>query len=383
MGAVSWEEDIAFMHAIKQRLGEVKIIAIGDCFAENSERLLVQHPVIDAILLNFTTDAILHYLSGDFASVNNMVIRDAQGKPLRTPDKTTKLYNLPVPLHDRFLKYDYRHPFIRKKKFATVLLDYGCPFPCSFCIMETLGFRTRSIEDVKEELRHLHKLGITEILFITQTFGADKKMAEDVCRFMIEEQFNFGWVCFSRVDVATPAMLAAMKQAGCHTIIFGIESGSEALLKKYRKGYTLRQILSTIDYCHSQDIETVGTFILGLPEETRETMQQTLDLLKIIKLDFASFNVAVPRAGTGLRQEALAEGLIKDDFMIMDQSGTEIAMRTKSLTQNEILQYRRKAVMTFYGRPGYFIDRIRKIKTPGHFIRQAKHGMSLLKKTYL
>ena len=249
--------------------------------------------------------------------------------------------------------------------------------------MKTLGYRTRTIESVKQELRYLHQLGITEILFISQTFGADKKLAEDVCRFMIEEQFHFGWVCFSRVDIATPMMLTAMQKAGCHTIIFGIESGAETILKKYRKGYTLSQILSTMEYCHSHGIETAGTFILGLPEETHDTMRQTLNLLKTIKLDYASFNVAVPRAGTDLRQQALADGLINEGVMIMDQSGSEIAMPTKSLSQKEILGYRRKAVLTFYGRPGYLINRIRKIQSPDHFLRQARQAISLLKNTYL
>jgi anaerobic magnesium-protoporphyrin IX monomethyl ester cyclase len=382
MGSVSWNEDVEFLHAVKEHRPDVKIIAIGDVFAENPERLLLNNPVIDAIILNFTTDGILSYLSGNIASVYDMVIRDASGKPLRTPNKANKLFDLPIPLHERFLKYAYRHPFIRENRFATVLLDYGCPFHCSFCIMKTLGYQTRTVESIEREFQYLHKIGITEILFVSQTFGADKKLGEAVCRLLTENAFRFGWVCFSRVDVATPEFLKTMKKAGCHTIVFGIESGAASILKHYRKGYTLPQIKTTLDQCRLQGIQTAGTFILGLPEETRETMEQTLNLLKTIQLDYASFNVAVPRAGTELREHALAEGLIDDSCVVMDQSGSKIAMRTKSLSQKEILKYRKRAVWNFYGRPSYLLRRLANLQSFGDCVRQLKQAFELFKKTY-
>jgi radical SAM superfamily enzyme YgiQ (UPF0313 family) len=381
MGAASCDEDFAFAARVREALPDAKIVAIGDLFSEDAAACLRAHPALDAVLLDFTTDDILCYLAGDLARLRNMAVRTPAGV-VTAPVDRKKPYCDGVPAHALFTKYAYRHPFVRGNRFATVLLDFGCPFRCRFCIMKTLGFKTRMLESVKEELRAIRRLGITEILFITQTFGADPALAGAVCDFMIDERLGFGWVCFSRVDVMTPALLARMKLAGCHTIMFGIESGSEAILQKYRKDYTLERIRTSISRAHELGIETVGTFILGLPDEDHETMRATLALLRTIDLDYASFNVAVPRAGTELRGEALANGLAAADCEKMDQSGGEIAMPTKTLSRDEVLSYRRKAVFTFYLRPRYILLRLRSMRTRADFVRQARQALALIRKTW-
>lgn len=381
-GAVSLDEDLAFIKNIKTYLPQTKIISIGDAFREDPEKHLNNYP-IDAVLLDFATDDILHYLKSDYEKINNMVIR-TDGKIISTPiNKKYRYFDIPIPKHNLFLKYNYRHPFIRNKKFITTLIDYGCPYPCSFCIMGTLGYKVRNVENLISELKYIKSLGVKEIFFHTQTFGANKNQTKQLCKRMIDEKFNFGWVCFSRVDVTTPDLLEVMKEAGCHTIIFGVESGSEEILKKYKKQYSLNQIISTINYCNKISIETVGTFILGLPEENEFTITQTLNLLKKIKLDYASFNVAVPRAGTDLRKQAIEVGLIDKEFNVMDQSGSEIAMNTKSLTKDEILKYRRKAVFIFYFRLQYIFNRLIHIKSFYDLIRHIKQAIGLVRHTWL
>ena len=182
--------------------------------------------------------------------------------------------------------------------------------------------------------------------------------------------------------MATPGLIGAMKKAGCHTIIFGVESGSEEILRKYRKGYSVEQIVSAVNYCGEAGIETVGTFIIGLPEESHETMAATLRLLKTIKLDYASFNVAVPRMGTALREEAVALGMVDKDLAVMDQSGGEIAMPSRSLTREEILGYRRKAVFSFYFNARYLLRRLLKIRSAYDLARQLRQAIALTVNTW-
>lgn len=388
MGSASLKEDLGWIQALRQAMPHIRIIGIGDVFIADPQSRLADFPALDAVIPDFTTPDILFYLRGEHDHPSAMIVRakDSQpaaaGKHARPPGQGIPSFTVPAPRHELFLPYHYRHSMIRAKKFVSTIIDYGCPFPCSFCIMNRLGgYKFRKTDNVIDELRRIKQLGLKEIFFATQTFGANKDAARELCEIMIREKFNFGWVCFSRVDVATPDFLELMKRAGCHSIIFGVESASDRILAKHNKKYTVRQIMETIDHCRKIDLETSGTFILGLPEEDHATMQETLDLLKKIKLDYAGINVAVPRLGTELRDQALAQNLVQADFQIMDQSGTTVAMPTRHLTVDEVAGYRRKAIRTFYFRPEYIFRRLYKMR-PADAAKMFRNMMGLIKTTW-
>jgi radical SAM superfamily enzyme YgiQ (UPF0313 family) len=383
VGAASVSDDLRFLREVKAALPGVRIVGIGDVFMGNAAGYLQDESALDAVLLNFVSNDIITYLKGDADAVRNMVLRDGRlirEMPLAAVKGTMRI---PMPQHELFLGNPYRHPFVRRKRFASVLTEYGCPFHCSFCIMATLGYAARSADDVIEELKHVSSLGVRDVLFSTQTFGADQAYALEICRRMTAEKIALSWTCFSRVDVATPALLSAMKEAGCHTIIFGIESGSEKILGHYRKGYTVPQIRAALEQCASLGIETAGTFILGLPEEDHDTIEETLGLLRRVPLDYASFNVAVPRAGTPLREEALSLGLTDATCGEMDQSGSAVSMPTAHLSREEVRRFRARAVRTFYLRWGYLAGRIRKVRSLSVFIRQVRQGLFLFFNTWV
>lgn len=378
IGAVSLEEDLPFLERLKKE-GRL-IIVSGDISLEGTEKWLKDHPFIDAAILDFTSEDIISYLEGNNESINSMVYRTPEGisrtKPVRPRNED---FYVPVPRHDLFESRNYHFPFVRHKEFATVLTDYGCPFRCSFCVMSTLGYRYRNVENVIDELRELKRLGKKEIFFIDQTFGINKKRTLDLCRRMKDAEFNFGWVCYSRVDIVNEELLKTMKEAGCHTIMFGVESASEEILKKYQKGYTKTQIRDAFRLCRKYNIRTVATFILGLPDETEETANETIEFLKEIDCDFASFNVAVPRMNTPLRQEAIREGLITSDLEIMDQGGSSIAMPTRNLTTEQVQGLKVKAIRGFYLRPSYLWKRLRGISSFYELKEQVSEGLTLLK----
>lgn len=381
MGAVSLEEDARWIQALKRARPRTWLAAIGDVFIENPAQGLADFPELDAIITDFTTPDIARGLGGEQTALAGITLRgQAAGAP-PAPGPRPLYFEAPAPRHELFLPYPYRHSMIRARKFVSTIIDYGCPFPCSFCVMNQLGYKARKTENVLAELRQIKRLGVREIFFPTQTFGAEKAAARALCEAMIAEKFNFGWVCFSRVDVATPDFLELMQRAGCHSIIFGVESASDRILARHNKKYTVRQIMETIDYCQRHGIETSGTFILGLPEEDHATMRETLDLLKKIKLDYAGINVAVPRLGTALRAQALAQNLVRADFRIMDQSGTTVAMPSRGLTVDEIAAYRRRAIRTFYFRPAYIFRRLVKMR-PADVAKTFRNMLGLIKTTW-
>ena len=376
-GAVSWETDAPFLRNLRSCLPDTLLIGTGDIFLEGGESVLAEHPFVDAAILNFSTDDVVKYLKGETAE--NMVVRDGEeviSRPIRRGRYES--FSLPIPRHEMFMKRAYRLPFLGRP-FATVLTDFGCPFKCSFCVMSTVGYRYRPVENVVEELSFIRSLGLKNIFFIDQTFRSRKTDNIQLCDAMLKEGFTFQWICYSRVDVVDEEVLLKMKEAGCHTIMFGVESGSPDILSAYGKGYTIEQIRRTFSLCRRLGVRTVATFIIGLPEDTEQSCLETIELACSLDCDYASFNFAVPRAGTPLRKKAVDAGLIGSDITSMDQSGSFIAMPTHNLSRERLEHLRRRAIRRYYLRPGYLLRRLREITSPQDLAEKVYAGVSLFR----
>lgn len=372
-GSVCLDDDLAFLAQVAPHCET--LLVSGDAFLDEPERWLEQYEFITGILLDFTSDDVLRFLEGDRQGAASIVSRGCVTTYMRPRSQE---FTIPVPHHELFTSTHYRFPFVRQRQFATILTDFGCPYRCSFCVMATLGYRYRSADNVMNELRYLKGLGMRELFFIDQSFGVRRDKALLLCEAMAGERLEFGWVCYSRVDLIDRDLLVAMKQAGCHTIIFGVESASSLILERYQKGYTKQEILATFRLCREYGVRTVATFILGLPEETHQTAMETIAFLKDIDCDFASFNIAVPRAGTELRKNAIHDGLVSEHITVMDQSGTSIAMATHHLSSAEVGELKHLALRTFYLRPSYLLRRLAGIRSWYELKEQIREGFHLL-----
>jgi radical SAM superfamily enzyme YgiQ (UPF0313 family) len=368
---------------VEQRLGNgVQMIGSGDVFLEEGERWLEEHPWIDGVILDFSSDDVAQYLLGKDEAVENMVLRrDGSVQTLRQPRARGDAFELPLPRHELFQIPGYHFSFVRAAPFTTMLTDFGCPYPCSFCVMSGLGSKFRSVDNVMEELHHAKSLGVREIFFIDQTWGVHRKRNRELCQRMIDEKLNLGWVTFTRADILKAEDLDLWKRAGCHTLMMGVESASPEMLKHYKKGYKADEVADGLQMVRDAGIRTVGTFILGLPEDTRESIEATTRLACALPLDFASFSVAVPRFGTPLRAQAREAGLI-DDLRVMDQSGETIAMATHTLTRDEVMDLKRKAIRTFYLRPSFLWRRLRDVGSLWELRAQVVEGMALLGRNF-
>lgn len=246
--------------------------------------------------------------------------------------------------------------------------------------MGTLGHKLRPVDNVMEELSAIKRLGIRDIFFLDQTFGTDRRRSLDLCDALREDETAWRWLCFSRVDVLDAEMMKVMKTAGCHTIIFGVESADEALLKRYRKGYTTEQVRRAFAAAKNAGIRTVATFILGLPGETWDSALKTIDFARTLDCDFASLNVAVPRLGTELRSSAVAAGQISPDLVEFDQSGSQVVMETEQLSREQLKSLKRLAVRKIYLRPGYILRRLAALRSWDEFRIQAAEGFQLMQR---
>lgn len=381
-GYVSFDSDCKIMETIKS-IKRVPMIAIGDIMLTKAKELLSANEFLDAAITDFTSPDILDYLKGNFSNVSTMFYKRGKDIVCPTPKERSEVFSIPVPRHDLGIRLPYRHPFVKRYPFATVLTDYGCPYKCKFCVYATFQYKYRPIPEVLEELQYIQSMNIRDIYFLDQTFGAKKKRCVELCQGMIQNNLSFDWFCFSRVDVLDYDMLLLMKKSGCHTIMFGVESANPDLLKAYSKGYDHKKIKETFKTAQQLGIKTMGTFILGLPEEDRESILKTIEFSKELNCDYASFNFAVPRMGTELRKKALEKKLITEDNQTMDQSGSYITLNTSTLTREEIVKLRKKAYKSFYLRPRYLLKRLISIRSINQLKVQLKDGLKVIENTIL
>lgn len=362
VASVSWPEDRVFLARVKAEFPDVPILASGDVLLEGGERLLEKEQWLDAIILDFTNADAAKFLRGDQAGVEQMIFRDKSGRIVtRTgPRRPGRIDDLALPRHELFLSQNYVYPFVRNRRFATVQTDYGCPFPCRFCVMGSLSHRVRDEEDVIRELQDLQSRGVREIYFNDQTFGGTNKRLTKLCQSFIEAKLSLGWCCWNRVDLVADH-LELMKQAGCHTIMFGVDAGDEETLKLFRKGYTIAQVRRTFARCRRLGIRTLGTFILGLPGQDLQAIQQVITLALELDPDFVSFNVYVPRKGTAVRADLGAD--LPDDEVVLDQTGATVLVSKCGVSPEELKNCRDMAVRRYYLRPGYMWRRLLGIRT--------------------
>ena len=379
-GAVSKSEDLEFVRKIKE-LGNILTVASGDFLLESGRSFLKDELSLDAIIRDFTSSDILAYLNRPGFSSSTIISRGYQEAALEADYGSDREFRIPIPRHELFLHKKYAYPFVRRYPFSVVLTDYGCPFKCPFCVMPNVGYKYRPVDNVLEEVSYLDHLGIHEIYFADQTFGANRGRTFRLCLELAKSFTKLGWVCFSRADTTDEELLTAMKDSGCHTIIYGIESGNDEILKRF-KGIEKERIKEAINLCKKHKIRVVGTFIIGLPGETSESVKDTISFSKECNFDYLSFNIAIPRANTGLRQEAIQKGLWALGCDEMDQSGTYAVMGTGSLSKEEVFLWHKKAIKEFYLRPRYLLNRLISIKSWQELRINFQEGLSLLRSAF-
>jgi hypothetical protein len=376
-GSDSFEEDVRFVATIKQR-GVRVAVGIGDILRDRGAVLLERHPVVDACLNDFVTHGLGRFLEGRLEEAGNMTVRTPAGiRAIAAPPRAER-FTLPVPQYGLFPLRRYRMPFNRHHPYATVIASSGCPFACRFCPFARTAFRLREVDDVLAHLEAIRRLGIRQVHFADWTFGVVRQHTTALLEGMIAARFGFTWSCLSRVDLVDREMLALFVEAGADLVEFGVESGSQAILDRYRKQITVGQVRTAFRHCSDFGLSTLATFVLGLPGETPQSLQETLDLALEIEPTFCSFNVASPRMGTPWRRELVGAGLLDADATsALDSSWSAPVVSPEQPPAAALERFRRHAIRRFYGRPSYLLGRIRQLRSLEELLTQAGNGFSL------
>ena len=240
--------------------------------------------------------------------IENGVLRSTQALPV-----SRDISHLPMPARDLLDVRDFvmtDRLAGRNVRMAHAMFSRGCPFPCSFCAAGRTRIQYRNGDSARRELEHLiAEYDIDGFAIVDDNFIVNKERVRDICSKIAD--LDLRWSALSRVDTIDAALLSDMAASGCIEVKFGVESGSEQLLRAMRKNTTREQITNAIQWSTDAGIDAKAFIIHGYPGENFKTTRETIDLLdrlsdRITRVSLFRF---VPLPGTQVYDNPLESGL--------------------------------------------------------------------------
>lgn len=214
------------------------------------------------------------------------------------------LNQIAFPARDLFPNEMYKGAWERRFGYSatTVITTRGCPFKCEFCSNAVFGvsYRERSPQNVLDEVEEALSLGYERIHFADDVFTLNRNRLLRLCDEIRSRGLEFPWECLGRVDSIDADVAIAMKRAGCERIFFGIESGDDSILKLMNKEITTEKAKRAVEAARSAGLKAGAFFILCYPGETDETVLNTIKFATSLPVDYLSFTMPYPLAGTAL-----------------------------------------------------------------------------------
>ncbi len=300
---------IKIIRDIKHINSEILTVIGGPHVSFCARETLHNHPAFDFIALGEGESTMVELAqevqtTRNWAAVKGIAFRKGSEICITPPrDFIQDLDSLPAPARHLLPLGRYRAVGMP----VSLITSRGCPFKCIFCVgrkMVGAKVRYRNPQLVVDEMQYLNTLNFHQINIADDLFTANKRHCAAVCDEIIKRKLHMKWTSFARVDTVSPDVLTRMKAAGCTGVSFGIESGNREILKTIKKGITPRQVIDAVDMCNRAGVTPYGSFILGLPGETPQTLKETLafgEHLRKMGLAFG-FHLLAPFPGTEVRE---------------------------------------------------------------------------------
>lgn len=381
---------------VRDVLPDAVIVYGGVHATANSVRSLEESPECDFIIRRegeLTIEELIQKLSRHettFDNIPGLTWRGDAKTAIVNPDRTLlpDLDDLPVGMFgDLDLARYVPHPtqYIRLPNYP-VVMQRGCPYPCSFCEAHVaLGKKLRllSPERVIEELKILkYEKGAKGIYFQDSTFTINKKYITKVFELMIKEGLNdLLWSCTTRTDRVDPDLLALMYEAGCRNILYGIESANESSLQVIKKGITAERQAEAVGWTHKAKITMTNSFIICLPGETEEMVENTIKYAKKLAAQMSLFYLPVPYPATDLYEACKKDGGIREhsdwsEFLSID---FDDPIYVNPLIGKERMQYwYKRAYLEYYSSPRVWTSNLRALMWNGGLNRYLR-GVNALR----
>jgi anaerobic magnesium-protoporphyrin IX monomethyl ester cyclase len=337
---------------LKKKAPQIHTIQGGTHLTAIPERTMDEAPGIDIGVIGEGEKIIVPLLkaligNNKTSDIPGLIFRIGDGYQINErPPLVEDLSTLPIPAYDLLDPRSFINTTYGVLS-APILSSRGCPGKCKFCYKKTFGnrIRRRTSEHILNEIEHLIKnYGIEHFSFEDDLFTASKKSLGAFFDEMDRRKLRFEWSCWTRVDTVDSKILRSMKNHGCSLIRYGIESGSQEILDRNEKRTTLEQIRRAFDLTRNAGIMIMGCFMFGNMGETRESAQETMDLIKQLKPEMLYMSSCMPYPGTEVARWAEENGyLATSNWDEYQESGAFPVMRTDDLTAEEVQQIRQRA----------------------------------------
>ena len=418
------EGDLQTCFLAKERFPALLTMAKGETLIVNAASVLRDHPELDVILPNEAEEAVAEICRGDaFCAIKGLHFRSdllervgEEPQPsLRVPEGKAQvaaikqrhlpaeapaaivagaraeavyfsgrrellqnLDALPLPARHLLRNDVYVSPETGNP-LTVVHGNRGCPAKCIYCpagVLTDFTVRLRAPQRIVEELREcVERYGIREFLFHGDTFTINKRWLRELCEGIIAAGLNIHWGCNSRVDTMDDERAALMKRAGCWVVAFGIEHGDQQMLDRMKKNATVAQAREAVACCKRNKLRVHAFMVIGLPWETRETLETTYRFLRELDPDFFDFNIATPLPGTELHAIAVAEKLFEADVDPARIGYATGGTRTLGgLSSADLVAWRRQHLLKMYLRPRYIGKMLLKAGGPKNTVQYLKAG---------
>ena len=315
------------------------------------------------------------------ADIDGLIINEGGRITVNKPRKVIDdLDSIPFPAR-HLLPRDVYHPSISRYKRSpvrSIIISRGCPYKCIYCSNRYVfgpRIRSRKPKHIVDEIQSLvENFGVREVRFWDDTFTLNKRLVMELCRELVDRKLDVLWTCFGRLDNVDPEMLEAMKKAGCWQIDYGVESGNDRVLKTIKKGFTTKQALEGFTLTRKHGINARSNFILGLPGDTLETIEDTINFALACDANMAGFFLPQAYPGTELYDIAVKENALTTDdwskYIVVGDEPSYLNPRIGSVEKLKALQ--RKAYRKFYRRPKIIIRALRDIRSFSDLSRYAR-----------
>jgi anaerobic magnesium-protoporphyrin IX monomethyl ester cyclase len=366
-GSATYRECVETAKAVKEVFPSCKVVVGGphpSCMPDS----MLQHSEIDYVVLGEGERAIVELVTNITKCEDDSAIATVPGIAYRYEEKILKtaprfisdLDQIPYPARHLLPMdfYDRTIDYLSVRPVDTMNVIRGCPHNCVYCEVKKLfGRKIRAFSPprVLEEIDHLvNKYGSKGIYFVGDNFTVQKKRTIEICELIKKYKLDIEWVCDTRVDLISRELLKKMKDAGCRTIWFGVESGSPPILEKMNKGITLQQAVHAFKLCKREGIHIACSFMLGIPGETVNDMKATLKFAKKLDPDWCRFNIFIATPVSSLYEEILQRDLYDrvEDFLVY--------VKTKDFDYKSLLEVQRRFHTEFNRSPKKILRKIRR-----------------------
>ena len=380
----TFKSDMMAVQLAKEIVPSICTIVKGAPFLTYNTNTIYENPFIDYVIMGEAELTLKDILDGvpdneilgicyreNFQSVKN--------------DKRPFIDNLdilPFPARHLVDNSIYRRPDNGKVQ-AVIKVARGCPFHCFFCLATPVSgtkVRTRSPENIVAELKEcVEKYNIKNFLFWSDIFNFNREWTLELCQKIIESGLKITWSSNTRADTMDDEMAKMMYKSGCRLVSIGVESGSQKMLDNIGKKITLDDIRNTVKILKKNKIKIYNYFVIGLPWETEETVEETIKFAIELDSNFISFYTATPLPGTKYFAYAMLNKLV-DGNLDFRSAYYEPVVRSEHLSKERIFELHKQAVKRFYLRPKFILKTLLSLRSFAEVKNYFIAGMNLLLK---